>query len=224
MVEKIPDGDYEAESFLDNDGRTLDKPLRVKVKVHVRGSQMTVDFSEMNPQVPGPLNSGRVGGIAGARVAFKALTSPDLDVNEGCFRPLDVVLPEGTMLSAKPPSALGLWSIALPTVIDTILKALAPAVPHLVPAAHKGDMGGCSFFGFRDDGSRFLLMNIFGGGWGGRPNEDGEDAARVGVPGRRAQHAGRAAGDQVSGAGRDARAARRLRRRRAAIAAGSASS
>ena len=110
---------------------------------------MTVDFSEMNPQVPGPLNSGRGGGIAGARVAFKALTSPDLDVNEGCFRPLEVVLPEGTMLSAKPPSALGLWSIALPTVIDTILKALAPAVPHLIPAAHKGDMGGCSFFGFR---------------------------------------------------------------------------
>jgi N-methylhydantoinase B len=62
-------------------------------------------------------------------------------------------------------------------VIDTILKALAPAVPHLIPAAHKGDMGGCSFFGFRDDGSRFLLMNIFGGGWGGRPDEDGEDAS-----------------------------------------------
>jgi N-methylhydantoinase B len=50
-------------------------------------------------------------------------------------------------------------------------------VPHLIPAAHKGDMGGCSFFGFRDDGSRFLLMNIFGGGWGGRPDEDGEDAS-----------------------------------------------
>ena len=61
----------------------------------------------------------------------KALTSPDLDVNEGCFRPLEVVLPEGTMLSAKPPSALGLWSIALPTVIDTILKALAPALPRV---------------------------------------------------------------------------------------------
>src|SRR5919198_1976290 len=177
VVEKIPDGVYEAESLLDNDGRTLDKPLRVKVKVRVRGSQMTVDFSEMNPQVPGPLNSGRGGGIAGARVAFKALTSPDLDVNEGCFRPLEVVLPEGTMLSAKPPAALGLWSIALPTVIDTILKALAPAVPHLIPAAHKGDMGGCSFFGFRPDGSRFILMNIFGGGWGGRPNEDGESAS-----------------------------------------------
>jgi N-methylhydantoinase B len=177
VIENIPDGTYTAESFLDNDGRNLDQPLRIKVSVQVRGSQMTVDYSEMNPQVPGPLNSGRSGGIAGARVAFKALTSPDLDVNEGCFRPLDVVLPDGTMLSAKPPAAIGLWSIALPTVIDTILKALAPAVPHMIPAAHKGDMGGCSFFGFRPDGRRFLLMNIFGGGWGGRPNEDGESAS-----------------------------------------------
>src|SRR6185503_13857928 len=88
VIEKIPDGDYQAESLLDNDGRNLDKPLRIKVKVQVRGSQITVDYSEMPPQNQGPLNSGRSGGIAGARVAFKALTSPDLDVNEGCFRPL----------------------------------------------------------------------------------------------------------------------------------------
>jgi N-methylhydantoinase B len=177
VVETIPDGEYEAESFLDNDGRNLAQRLRIKVKVIIRGAGMTVDFSEMQKQVASPLNSGRSGGIAAARVAFKALTSPGLDVNEGCFRPLNVVLPDGTMLSAKPPAALGLWSIALPTVIDTILKALAPAMPEHIPAAHKGDMGGCSFFGFRPDGSRFLLMNIFGGGWGGRPAEDGESAS-----------------------------------------------
>ena len=177
VVEKIPDGDYVAESALDNDGRNLDTPIRVKVTVRVRGSDLEVDYTEMNPQTAGPMNSGRSGGIAGARVAFKALTSPDLDVNEGCFRPLQVTLPDGTMLSARPPAALGLWSIALPIVIDTILKALAPAIPHMVPAAHKGDMGGCSFFGFRPDRSRFLLMNIFGGGWGGRPHEDGESAS-----------------------------------------------
>src|SRR5258708_1653828 len=178
VVEAIPDGEYEAESFLDNDGRNLNVRLRIKVKVIVKGSTMTVDFSQMNKQVASPLNSGRSGRIAAARVAFKALTSPDLDVDEGCFRPLEVILPEGTMLSAKPPAALGLWSIALPTVVDTILKALAPAIPDKVPAAHKGDMGGCSFFGFREDnGSRFLLLNIFGGGWGGRPDEDGESAS-----------------------------------------------
>lgn len=177
VIERIPDGTYEAESFLDNDGRNMGVPLRIKVKVIIAGARMTVDFSEMHPQVNSPLNSGRSGGIAAARVAFKALTSPDLDVNEGCFRSLEVELPEGTILSARPPAALGQWSIALPTVIDTILKALAPAVPDLIPAAHKGDMGGCSFFGFHEDGSRFLLMNIFGGGWGGRPNGDGASSA-----------------------------------------------
>jgi N-methylhydantoinase B len=176
-VAKMPDGVYSAESFLDNDGRDLKTPIRIKTTVRIAGDEMTVDLSEMHPQVNGPLNSGRSGGVAAARVAFKALTSPFLDVNEGSFRALKVDLPDGTILSARSPAALGQWSIALPTVIDTILKALAPAVPELIPAAHKGDMGGCSFFGARPDGTRFLLLNIFGGGWGGRPHGDGASAA-----------------------------------------------
>jgi len=69
VVETIPDGEYEAESFLDNDGRNLNVRLRIKVKVIVKGSTMIVDFSEMNPQVASPLNSGRSGGIAGAGLA-----------------------------------------------------------------------------------------------------------------------------------------------------------
>jgi N-methylhydantoinase B len=177
VIEQVPDGVYEAESFLDNDGRTLDKPLRIKVKVIIDGSRMVIDFSEMNDQVPGPTNSGFSGGLAAARIAYKCLTQPRAPVNEGCFRPLGLILPEGKLLNAKAPAALGLWSIPLPTVIDTILKALAPALPDRIPAAHKGDMGGCSIGGFRPDGRRFLLMNIFGGGWGGRPHEDGESAS-----------------------------------------------
>src|SRR5215467_8373697 len=177
FIAKVPDGVYEAESFLDNDGRTLDVKLRIKVRVVIDGSRMVVDFSGMNDQVPGPTNSGYSGGLAAARVAFKCLTLPHAPVNEGCFRPLEIILPEGKLLNARPPAALGLWSIPLPTVIHTILKALAPALPDRIPAGHKGDMGGCSFSGFRPDGRRFLLMNIFGGGWGGRPREDGESAS-----------------------------------------------
>ena len=177
FIAKVPDGSYEAESFLDNDGRTLDVKLRIKVKVTIDGERMIVDFSEMNDQVPGPTNSGHSGGLAAARVAFKCLTQAHAPVNEGCFRPLEVILPEGKILNAKSPAALGLWSIPLPTVIDTILKALAPVLPQRIPAAHKGDMGGCSISGFKPNGQRFLLMNIFGGGWGGRPHEDGESAS-----------------------------------------------
>src|SRR5262249_26480734 len=177
FVAKIPDGTYEAESFLDNDGRSLDVKLRIKVKVVIAGECMTVDFSEINDQVPGPINSGYSGGLAAARVAVQNLTQPEAGVNEGCFRALELILPEGKILNARWPAALGLWSIPLPTVIDTILKALAGALPERIPAAHKGDMGGCSIGGFRADGRRFLLMNIFGGGWGGRPHEGGESAS-----------------------------------------------
>ncbi len=178
IVSGFPDGVYKAASRLDNDGRNLDVPLDIKVTVTIEGSTMTVDYSDMNPQVPTPLNSGYSGGLAAARVAFKCLTQPDAPVNEGGFRPLTLISPEGTLVNARPPAAIGLWSIALPTVIDTILKALAPALPDRIPAAHKGDMGGCSFYGYREgDGKRFLLMNIFGGGWGGRPTGDGESAA-----------------------------------------------
>jgi N-methylhydantoinase B len=178
FVEKIPDGTYEAESFLDNDGRNLDVKIRIKVKVIIKGDRMVIDFSDMHDQVRGPMNSGYSGGLAAARVAFKCLTQPTAPVNEGCFRPLEMILPEGKLINAKSPAALGLWSIPLPTVIDTILKALAPALPDRIPAAHKGDMGGVSISGFREsDGRRFLLMNIFGGGWGGRPHEDGESAS-----------------------------------------------
>ncbi len=178
VVSAMPDGIYTAESRLDNDGRTLDKPLTVKVTVTISGSDMTVDYTGMNPQVPTPLNSGYSGGLAAARVAFKCLTTPDLPVNEGAFRPLRLISPPGTIVNAQPPAAIGLWSIALPTVIDTILKALADALPDVIPAAHKGDMGGCSFYGYREaDRKRFLLLNIFGGGWGGRPDGDGENAA-----------------------------------------------
>ena len=178
VIEEIPDGVYSASSLLDNDGRTLDKPLDVRVTVTVAGDEMTIDYSDMNLQVPTPLNSGFSGGLAAARVAFKCLTMPDAPVNEGCFRSLHLISPEGTIVNAKSPAAIGLWSIMLPTVIDTILKALAPAIPDKIPAAHKGDMGGVSFYGYREgDGRRFLLMNIFGGGWGGRPDGDGESAA-----------------------------------------------
>jgi N-methylhydantoinase B len=82
------------------------------------------------------------------------------------------------MLNARPPAALGLWSIALPTVIDTVLRALAQALPGQIPAAHKGDMGGCSFYGVRQGtGTRYVMMNIFGGGWGGRAQGDGASAS-----------------------------------------------
>ena len=177
-VRAIPDGEYEASSFLDDDGRVMNKTIPIKIKVEVRGDELTIDYSEVSDQVPGFINCGSSGGMAAARVAFKALTSPQREVNEGSFRALQVILPPGKLLSARRPAPIGGWSLSLPTVLDTILRALAPALPHRIPAAHKGDMGGYAIFGANPKtGRRYVCQNIIGGGWGGRPFEDGASAS-----------------------------------------------
>ena len=177
-VRTIPDGVYRASSFLDNDGRDFNKTIPINVAVEVRGDELTVDFSGVADQVPGFINCGSSGGMAAARVAFKALTSPRSEVNEGSFRALKVVLPPGKLLSAKRPAPIGGWSLSLPTVLDTIIRALAPVLPERIPAAHKGDMGGYAIFGTHPKtGRRYVCQNIIGGGWGGRPFEDGASSA-----------------------------------------------
>ena len=176
-VAKIAPGNYQAEALFDSDGVDLAQPVPLKVKIQIAGSDMTIDFSETSDQVKGSINSGESGAVAAARVAFKSLVSPFLPIDEGCFRPLKVVIPSGKILSAAPPAPVGNWSRTLPTVVDLILKALAPALPHKVAAGHKGDMGGYAFFGSDPrTGRRFLCQTIMGGGWGGRPHEDGENA------------------------------------------------
>jgi N-methylhydantoinase B len=177
QIAALRPGHYEAEALFDSDGVDLDTPVPLKVKVEIGAGELTVDFSEISDQVRGSINSGESGAVAAARVAFKSLVSPLSPIDEGCFRPLRVVIPEGKILSATPPAPVGNWSRTLPTVVDLILKALAPALPDKAAAGHKGDMGGYAFFG-RDPrtGRRFLCQTIMGGGWGGRPHEDGENA------------------------------------------------
>jgi N-methylhydantoinase B len=177
-VRAIPDGTYEASSFLDNDGRDFSRTVPIKIKIEVHGDELTIDYSEVSDQVPGFINCGSSGGMAAARVAFKALTSPGREVNEGSFCALKVILPPGKLLSARRPAPIGGWSLSLPTVLDTIFCALAPALPDRVPAAHKGDMGGYAIFGTNPNtGRRYVCQNIMGGGWGGRPSEDGASAS-----------------------------------------------
>jgi N-methylhydantoinase B len=176
-LSRIKPGRYQAEALFDSDGVDLEKPVPLKVKVEVSGSEMTIDFSEISDQVPGSINSGESGAVAAARVAFKSLVSPFSPIDEGCFRPLKIIIPAGKILSATPPAPVGNWSRTLPTVVDLILRALATALPDKVAAGHKGDMGGYAFFGIdRRTGRRFLCQTIMGGGWGGRAHEDGENA------------------------------------------------
>jgi N-methylhydantoinase B len=175
MVQTIPDGEYHAESFLDNDGVEFDKPVPIRVRVVVRGDEMTIDFSEISEQVKGSLNSGFYGGAMNvARIAFKCLTTPHLVSNEGCFRPLEVICPEGKILNARPGAALYNWAIPFPTIIDTIFKALSDAIPDRVPASTRGDARGIGVTGFDQLKRKYFTIALpHIGGHGARPFRDG---------------------------------------------------
>ena len=173
IVRAFADGVYEAESFVtEKRGR-----LRIHAKVTISGDDMTVDLSGCGSETPFDSLNSRT--LAGARVAYKALTGPLEPVNEGGFRALNVIIPEGNVMMARFGLPMVMWSSILPTVCDVILKAMAPAMKDRVPAGHHGLVGGAVvFFGVDPKtGKRFIVQSVEGGGWGGRPHEDGAHAS-----------------------------------------------
>ncbi|HXS39373.1 MAG TPA: hydantoinase B/oxoprolinase family protein [Stellaceae bacterium] len=176
VIAEFTDGSYEFSTEFDDSAAATDGPLKIHVKVTIAGSDMIVDLSGCSPQRNSGIN-GRT--LAAPYIAYKALTSPVEPVNEGSFRALKVVLPEGSFMMAKFPAPMASWSVALPSVIDAILAAMAPARKSMTPAAHKGAMGdNMTFFGTDPaTGKRFVVQSTEGGGWGGRPMEDGPSAS-----------------------------------------------
>ena len=178
-IRAIPDGVYETETCLDNDTVT-DDPVPIKVKVTIAGDEMTVDFTEISEQRPGNINSGYFGGgMTAARVAFKYLIMPREPANEGMYRPLKLILPEGKIISARPTAPMGGYPFPLPTVIDAIIRALQSAVPDKATGAHFGTHSGFMVRGTWPDGRAFLAHDSGHGGWGAGDGHDGAGPFRT---------------------------------------------
>jgi len=175
----IPDGVYEAESSLDDDGLEVGKRVPVKVKVTVKGDEMTIDLTDVSKQVRGFYNSAITTGYACAQVAYKCITSPtDYPINDGAFRSLKVIIPPGRIVSAVRPAPMRYWMIFPMTIVDTIFKALQPAIPDRVIAGHHADLVAPSFHGFNPKTSELFIGTFgpLGGGWGAKKTEDGVSA------------------------------------------------
>jgi N-methylhydantoinase B len=178
-VRQIPDGVYEAESYMDDDGVAIGKRIPIRVRIEKTGDRMKVDLSEVSKQVAGFYNSGETAGRSCCQVAFKCLTSPlDLPINDGQFRALEVVLPPGRVVSAVKPSAMRMWMTFPMTIIDTIFKALAPAIPDRTIAAHHADLVVGRVNGRRPKDNSFYIYlgGLIGGGWGAKHDSDGMNA------------------------------------------------
>ena len=176
-IEKIADGEYSAEGWLDHDFVDRGERVMIIAKVTVKGSDLTVDLTGSSRARRGSINART---RAAAFIAYKGITAPLEPLNEGSFRALRVEIDEGNFMMAKFPAPMAQWSIAIPTAVDVILRSLAPALPDVVPAGTYGTLGGAMVFFGNDPspgGKRFVSQTIEGGGWGASPSLDGQNAS-----------------------------------------------
>lgn len=177
VVRNIPDGVYEAEGVLDNDGIDLEQTIPIKLKVTVSGESIDFDVTESADQTKGPVNCGIAQAISALRVGYKLLVSPHSNSNGGSFRPLTTQVREGSVLGAVSPAACQWYFSHLGLLIDLVPKALATAMPDRVVAASHGDSMIINTAGFDPrTGRNWVTMEATLGGWGAWQGSDGESA------------------------------------------------
>ncbi|WP_108659696.1 hydantoinase B/oxoprolinase family protein [Acuticoccus kandeliae] len=181
-IAKIPDGDYTAEGFLDDDGRNRGVTLPLKVTVKVRGDSVEVDTTGSSPQVPTCFNVPFDGSTKVAcYFAFRALLldtythGTDLPQNEGSFRPVTVTSPKGSIYNPIAPVAAEARFCQIQRMVDLIIKALAPVIPDKVTAGNAATLSFAAFSGVRPNGDYWVFLEVNEAAMGGRPASDGPD-------------------------------------------------
>ena len=173
-IEKLPDGTYRYEDFVEGDGQS-DEPIPIRCAVTVKGGKVLIDFTGSSPVVKGSANS--VYSITSACVYYviKALTDPTILSNEGTFRPVEIIAPANTFVNAGYPSAMGLANtITSQRIVDVLMGAFFQAIPEKVCAACTGSMNSCGFGGMNPrTGRYFSYVETYGGGYGATFDQDG---------------------------------------------------
>jgi len=179
---KIPDGEYVAEGFMDDDGRNRGRHLPVKVTVRVTGDSVEVDLTGSSPQVPTAFNVPFEGSTKVACFfAFRALlldtyTNPDpVPANEGSFRPVKVTAPRGSIYNPVAPVAAEARFTQIQRVVDLIIKALAPVLPDRCTAGNAATLSFAAYSGVRPSGDYWVFLEVNEAAMGGRPASDGPD-------------------------------------------------
>ena len=187
FLRSIPPGRYAAEDFLDDDG-VENKPVRIAATVQIASARqqkasarkrsaiaLTIDFSGSDPQVQGAVNAVEAITYSACFYVFRCLLREDVPATAGLMRPIQVIVPEGTVVNAKPPAAVAGGNVETSQrIVDVLLKALAQAIPDRIPAAASGTMNNLTIGGIDPrTGEPFAYYETVAGGMGARPGKDG---------------------------------------------------
>ena len=146
--------------------------VAIKVALEIKGDQMTLDFTGSAPQCAGPVNIALPTTVATAYVAVKHIF-PTLPANAGVMRPINVIVPEGSLLSAEFPAPTGGYTETILRMIDVVFSAFAKAAPTRVVANAYGTINALSIAGKRANGQPWVMFSFYGGGHGGSVETDG---------------------------------------------------
>jgi len=176
-IAEMPRGTYEASDYMEDVPGMGQAEIRVKVTV---GDGVTFDYAGTSPQVEAPINAPLGVTIAGIYYTLITVTDPTIPVNDGCFRPITLRIPEGTMTNPRRPAPVAGGNVETSQRnVDALMKAFAQITPSRVPAAGLGTMSNISVGGTRADGTPWTFYETIGGGSGARPNGDGVDGVHV---------------------------------------------
>ena len=175
-IHELPRKSSSAIDYLDDDGvGTIDIPI--KVKVTVGRQSIAFDFRGSSKQVQGPLNAVYSVTLSAVYYVVRCVTDPSIPANAGCFKPIQLKAPSGTIVNAEPPAPVAGGNVETSTrIVDVALKAFSSIIPERVCAACQGTMNNVTIGGVDSrTGKYFTYYETIGGGFGARYNKDGVD-------------------------------------------------
>lgn len=174
LIGRLPDGCYQFEDALDNDGFSED-PAIIRVAITIDGEQATVDFSGTDRQRPGSINAVYPVTLSAVAYVFRCVLGLDIPANSGCLLPIHIIAPEGTLVNARRPAAVAAGNVETSQrIVDVLLGALAQACPDRIPAASQGTMNNLTIGGWDErHGRPFAYYETIGGGLGAGSHVDG---------------------------------------------------
>ena len=180
-IGRMPDGTYEFEDFLDDDGIDVGQRIRLHVKLTISGETALVDLSGCSPQAAGPVNATLASTNASVMFGLMCCADSSLHMSAGCYRPITVVAPEGLVVNARHPAPVAHRIAVGHRLLNAMMGALHQAVPDLIPAAYYGNSYVTTFQTVAATGNREVLVEIEIGGSGAHPAKDGVNAFASGM-------------------------------------------
>jgi N-methylhydantoinase B len=172
-VAALPDGRYEFVDYME----WRDDDLPISVAVTIDGSDLLADFAGTHQQIAGNINAVDAVTRSCLYYAVRVATDPTIPANGGCYRPMALAVPAGSLVNANPPAAVAAGNVETSQrIADTLLGALAQAAPDLVPAASQGTMNNVLI-----GNDEFAYYETLGGGQGGRPGRAGQSGIHTGM-------------------------------------------